>query len=109
MIFGNKHKQEIEKLKRRVELLSAKQTVMELEERLRDQESPEEKAIRVRKEVQFLIVNEAVCWLRDNLEGKRCKGLLSWQIQRDFQEHMINYVEDINKPIKCSRMYESDI
>lgn len=37
MIFGNKHKQEIEKLKLQVALLSAKQTVMELEARLREE------------------------------------------------------------------------
>ena len=100
MILGNKHKQEIEKLKLQVELLSAKQTVMELEARLRDQETPQEKAVRVRKEVQYLIVSEATCWLRDNLEDKRSRGVLSWQIQRDFQEYMMSYVEDMNKPIK---------
>ena len=104
MIFGNK--QEIEKLKLQVALLSAKQTVMELETRLREKEEPMDKSIRIRKDAQYLIVSEAVCWLRDNLEEKRNRGVLSWQILRDFETHMISYIEDLNRPKK---RYEQNI
>ena len=104
MIFGNK--QEIEKLKLQVALLSAKQTVMELETRLREKEEPMDKSIRIRKDAQYLIVSEAVCWLRDNLEEKINRGVLSWQILRDFETHMISYIEDLNRPKK---RYEQNI
>ena len=104
MIFGNK--QEIEKLKLQVALLSAKQTVMELETRLREKEEPMDKSIRIRKEAQYFIVSEAVCWLRDNLEEKINRGVLSWQILRDFETHMISYIEDLNRPKK---RYEQNI
>ena len=43
------------------------------------------------------IAEEATQWLRKNLQDKRTRGVLTWQIIEDFKTHMDNYVQGTRK------------
>lgn len=43
------------------------------------------------------IAEEATQWLRKNLQDKRTRGVLTWQIIEDFKIHMDNYVHGTRK------------
>lgn len=43
------------------------------------------------------VAEEATQWLRKNLQDKRARGVLTWQIIEDFKIHIDNYVHGTRK------------